>query len=100
MKAWLSACLAVSLIGSVSCSEDNDPIEQFDEAADCHDICDRYQECFDKDYDTDKCRNSCETRADDPDHRDQEERCSDCIDAASCTGAAFSCATDCLGVVP
>jgi hypothetical protein len=53
-------------MGSVSCSEDNDPIEQADEALDCSAICDRYQDCFDEDYDTDKCVDRCETRADDP----------------------------------
>ena len=100
MKSWMIACAAVGLMGFAGCSEDNNPIEQADEALDCNSICDRYQECFDEDYDTDKCADRCEERADDPDHRDQEERCSDCIDGASCGGAAFNCATECLGIVP
>jgi hypothetical protein len=100
MKYWLCAWLALGVFGTFSCSEDNDPIEQIDEASDCNDICDKYQECFDKSYDTDKCQSNCESRADDPDHRDQEDKCSDCIDNASCTGAVFSCTTDCLGIVP
>jgi len=100
MKRWAVACLCVGLFGAVSCSEDNDPIEQIDEAMDCAEICDRYQECFDSDYDVDSCQDKCEERVDDPDNRDQEEACSECIDEASCTGAAFSCATDCLGIVP
>jgi hypothetical protein len=102
MKSWVLACMAVSLLGfaNASCSDDNNPIEQADEALDCSDICGRYKDCFDKNYNTDKCENNCEDRADDPDHKDQEERCSDCIDNASCGGAVFSCADDCLGIVP
>ena len=100
MKSWMCACLAASLLGIASCSEDNDPIEQADEASDCNDICEKYQECFDTDYNTDSCQDRCEARADDPDHRDQEERCSDCIDDLSCGDATFSCADDCLGIVP
>ena len=99
MKSWMCACLAVGLISSVSCGEDS-PIESFDEASDCAAICDRYQECFDNDYDADECADRCEERADDPDHRNQEERCSDCIEDASCGGAAFGCATQCVGIVP
>ena len=100
MKTWMSACLAISLVGVVSCSEDNDPIEQFDEATDCSSICERYQECFDESYDVDECQDNCEARADDPDHRGQEDRCQECIEEASCTGAVFNCTDDCLGIVP
>jgi hypothetical protein len=100
MKSWMCACLAVGLLSGASCSKDNNPIEQLDEASDCKDICDRYKDCFDKGYDTDKCVDRCETRADESDHRDQEETCSNCIDDQSCGGAAFNCATECLGIVP
>lgn len=100
MKLWMSACLAVGLLGVTSCSEDNDPIEQFDEAADCGSICERYADCFDEDYDVDGCQDRCEERADDPDNRDQEERCAGCIEDASCGGAVFSCGDDCVGIVP
>ena len=101
MKYWMSACLIVGMLGvATSCREDNDPIEQLDEALDCSSICDRYKDCFDEDYDVDKCQVRCEDRADDPDHRNQEEKCSDCIDDNSCGGSVFSCADDCLGIVP
>jgi len=102
MKSWVFACLAAGLIGfsSSGCDSEDNPIENADEAIDCNSICDRYKDCFDKSYDTDKCADRCESRADDPDHQDQEERCSDCIDDASCGGAAFSCADDCIGIVP
>jgi hypothetical protein len=100
MKRWVAACLFLGLFAAAGCSEDNDPIEQLDEASDCNEICETYQMCFDEDYDVDACQDECTDRADDPDHRDQEEECSNCIDEASCTGAAFSCATDCIGIVP
>jgi len=100
MKRWFLACLSVGLIGAASCSEDNDPIEQFDEASDCGAICERFQECFDENYDVDSCQDKCEERADDPDNRDQEDRCQNCIEEASCTGAAFSCIAECAGIVP
>jgi hypothetical protein len=102
MKTWMIACLSVGLIGfaGASCDSEDNPIENADEAIDCGSICDRYKDCFDGDYDTDKCQDRCEERADDPDHKDQEEKCSDCIDDASCGGAAFNCADECLGIVP
>src|ERR1700755_3637174 len=102
MKSWMFACMTVGLISfaNVSCDSEDNPIEDIDEAKDCSDICDKYKECFDKDYDTDKCEDKCKDRADDPDHKDQEEKCSDCIDNASCGGAVFSCTDDCVGIVP
>ena len=102
MKSWMSACLIAGMlgVGITSCSEDNDPIEQVDEALDCSNICDRYKDCFDDNYDVDKCEDRCQDRADDPDHRNQEEKCSDCLDGQSCGGSVFSCTDDCLGIVP
>ncbi|HET6340266.1 MAG TPA: hypothetical protein VFG30_43960 [Polyangiales bacterium] len=102
MKSWMFACMTVGLLGfaNVSCDSEDNPIEDADEAIDCSDICGKYKDCFDSDYDTDKCESKCEDRADDPDHLDQEEKCSDCIDNASCGESVFSCATDCVGIVP
>jgi hypothetical protein len=102
MKSWVFACLTVGLLGfaTASCSDDNNPIEEASEAIDCNSICDRFKDCFDKDYDTDNCESNCRKRADDPNHTDQEEKCSTCVDKASCGGAVFSCADDCAGIVP
>jgi hypothetical protein len=102
MKSWVSVCLTVGLLGlaSASCSDKNNPIVQANQALDCNSICDRYKDCFDKNYDTDKCQSDCDSRADEPDHKGQEEKCSNCISKASCTGAVFSCTPDCAGIVP
>lgn len=102
MKFWVFACMAVGLLAftNASCSDEDNPIVQAEQAIDCGSICDRYKECFDKNYDTDECQSNCDTRADEPNHKDQEERCSDCVDEASCGGAVFSCTDDCIGIVP
>ena len=61
MKSWVFACLTVGLLGIVGagCSSEDNPIEKVDEALDCNDICDKYKQCFDKDYDVDKCQSNC-----------------------------------------
>jgi hypothetical protein len=101
MQKWLmGACLCLGLAGSYGCDSEDNPIEDAQESVECTGICDKYQECFDSDYDTDKCEDNCKRRADDPDHLDQEERCSTCIDEKSCGDATFSCADDCIGIVP
>jgi hypothetical protein len=99
-KFWIGACLCVGLVAGYGCDDENNPVEAIDESIDCAAICDKYQECFDTDYDVDECEASCDARADDPDHLDQEQVCSDCIDDLSCGDATFSCTDDCVGIVP
>jgi hypothetical protein len=99
MKRWL--CLIGLGLGLCSAAVGcKDAVEDVDEKFDCSAICNKYKECFDKDYDVDKCRDHCEARADDPDSNDQEQTCSDCIGDMSCGGATFRCADDCIGIVP
>ena len=87
------ACSALT----AGCGEDN----AIDRLLDCQQICDRYQGCFDSDYDVDECRDSCESEADaDADFEDQVDACERCIDGLSCTEGTFSCAADCIGIVP
>jgi hypothetical protein len=70
-------------------------------AVDCGSICDRYKECFDKDYDVDACGENCKEQADKSrDYRDKADDCHACIDDHSCVGSGFSCLTECVGVVP
>jgi hypothetical protein len=68
-------------------------------AYNCDQICDRYKDCFDANYDADACQSRCESKADDASFADKAESCETCIDDKSCTGA-FSCADDCVGIVP
>ena len=97
MKRFFGACLCVGLLFGVACEDD--PIETVDESMDCAEICDRYKECFDDNYDVDRCEDSCDSRADDPDHEDQEEACSNCIEGQSCT-SSFDCVDEFAGIVP
>lgn len=70
-------------------------------AYDCNQICDRYKECFDKDYDTTTCQSKCRSHAsDDTTYAKHAESCQSCIEDRSCVGATFSCATECSDIVP
>jgi hypothetical protein len=67
----------------------------------CADVCSRYKDCFDSDYDVSSCTDKCQSRAgSDDDKESQLNQCDSCIDDKSCTAAAFSCATECVGIVP
>ncbi len=93
-KLWL---VPVGFLLAFSC----DTADEIEAEIDCQSICDRYAECFDDGYDVSACQDRCEDNIDtgDIEQRDVDE-CSDCIDDKSCTGAAFSCASECLSVVP
>lgn len=75
--------------------------DELDNVLDCSDVCNRYQECIDADYDVDSCVNECQADAgSSPDKEARLEKCDNCIEDRSCTGAAFACATECVGVIP
>jgi hypothetical protein len=68
-------------------------------AYNCDQICDRYKDCFDANYDADACQSSCEDKADDAGFAEKASDCESCIDDKSCTGS-FACADECVGIVP
>ena len=75
--------------------------DSVDAAFDCHDICDRYSDCFDANYDVGACESRCRSHADDDTaYRQQADRCDACIDDRSCTSAVFNCGVECSSVVP
>lgn len=75
--------------------------QKVEAAVDCAGICNRYQSCFDKDYDVDGCATKCRRKAgEDADYRRKADVCMACIDQRSCTNATFACATECLSIVP
>jgi len=94
IKPIAFSCFLFAAIGA--CSED--PITAIDRATDCADICDKYQECADANYNVDACTDRCEDMANKEDTA-QIDRCSDCIDARSCTGSVFNCTTECAGII-
>jgi hypothetical protein len=93
---FLGVALGSIALGS-ACSGDN----EVDRLLDCHQICDRYSDCFDADYAVSTCRSRCENDADaDAQFENRVDACENCIDGLSCAEGAFSCATECGGIVP
>jgi len=69
-------------------------------AVDCNQICNKYQSCFDKSYDTSGCQTKCRDNANsDTSYMSKASACSDCMNSSSCAGAAFNCPS-CVGIVP
>ena len=68
---------------------------QVAEKIDCTKVCNRYQECFNSDYDVDKCVDRCSNN----DDVNKAEKCESCIDDVSCV-ASFACVPECVGIVP
>jgi hypothetical protein len=78
-----------------------DPIHEIDQSVDCNDVCNRYRSCYDQNYDVAACRNRCEGFVDgDGGNSDRADQCDMCLDARSCTTIAFSCQTQCAGILP
>jgi hypothetical protein len=74
--------------------------DDIDQAFDCAQICQRYDDCVDSDYDVDGCTDRCETNADESDDfADQADACESCLDDRTCSGI-FPCIDECIGVVP
>ncbi|HEY5960138.1 MAG TPA: hypothetical protein VIV60_26475 [Polyangiaceae bacterium] len=97
MKPTAMILVLATLIAGVPGCKESDKIEN---KITCGDVCNRYKDCFNKDYDVDKCKSSCEADANADEDKDRRlEECNDCIDGQSCTGAAFGCATDCAGIL-
>ncbi len=72
-----------------------------DRAYDCNEICDKYRDCADANYDSSACASRCRDNAsDDEAFEDKADACQSCIDDRSCAGAAFGCGTECVGIVP
>ena len=87
------AFAATLVAGSAGCSE-------VDERFDCAQICSRYSDCFDANYDVGACRNRCESNADnEPGFADKADSCETCLDDRSCSGS-FACTSECIGIVP
>lgn len=90
--------LFLLVLPSLACSEAADEIES---QIECPQICKKYSECFDKDYDVDECSSDCKREFDkDPDYINKIDACHSCIEDKSCSESTFSCADECVGIVP
>jgi hypothetical protein len=86
--------LAATVVG---CGETADEVTN---SITCAEVCGRYADCFDADYDVDGCTDRCENGATANEARERRlESCDACIDERSCT-EAFDCADECVGIVP
>lgn len=97
VKLGLSFAIALAPFAAVGCSA----ADEISNTVDCHQVCQRYKDCFNADYDVEGCTDKCEDSADDSAARERKlEMCDSCIDDRSCNDAAFNCADECLGIVP
>lgn len=88
-------------LGSMALVACGDAVDEVKNRITCHDVCKRYADCFDDDYDVDECTSRCENKATpDEDKEKQLERCDACIDGESCGEAVFECTTECVEFVP
>ena len=91
----IPAAVAALLLGNfaVACSD-------ADNVVSCAQVCDKYQDCINSDYDVVECTTSCEDTANDSANRQKQlDSCASCIDDRSCTGAVFNCTTECATVI-
>jgi len=93
-KAWL---IPFGLFLAFGC----DAADEIEAEIDCNSVCSRYSDCFNEDYDISECQDRCEDSIDRGDLAQSDlDECENCIDDRSCTDATFSCATECLSIVP
>lgn len=103
MKLTRMLGIALVTLGGVAAAGcgDDDPIDAIKNEITCNDVCQRYSDCFDDDYDVSGCTDRCENKATPDEEKEaQLEKCDACIDDKSCASAVFSCTTDCASFVP
>jgi len=72
-----------------------------DRIYDCNQICNKYEECVNANYDVGACKTRCEdSAASNEAYEDKADDCQACIDDRSCAGAVFGCGAECVGIVP
>ncbi len=99
-RTSLTAAFVVFAFSSFGC--DDGAVDRIENRLDCRGICDEYHKCIDDSTDLEECRGSCVGKAlEDDDWEAKVDACSDCVDDDdSCTEKTFSCATECIGIVP
>ena len=100
MKLFSCATLIAAALGIYGCASDG-PLNTIKSKITCHDVCQRYADCYDKNYDVSGCTDKCTNDATATSQKEDElNTCNDCIGPKSCTSATFNCATDCAQFVP
>lgn len=89
MRSIITGCFWIALLAAVGCDTA--------ELADCGDICDTYDDCFEN-LDEAFCRDRCADYADQGEaYEDQVDLCNDCFDQRGCSA---DCNAQCDGIVP
>jgi hypothetical protein len=89
--------VALALLSVVGCEDAADTVKN---TITCADVCDRYKDCFNPDYDVQGCTDRCEDEATADEQKEERlEACDDCIENRSCAGAVFNCTAECAGVI-
>lgn len=83
-----------ALLGGPGCAN---TIQEIDQAVDCNDLCNRYADCFDSEYDRAACRDRCNETVDN-DPRAAND-CDTCLDDRACS-ESFTCGNECFGLIP
>ena len=79
----------------------NTGCDSVDRAYDCNQICNKYKDCADANYDVGACEDKCRDNASDSEaFEDKADDCQACVDDRSCLSSVFNCATECAGIVP
>lgn len=93
---FLGAALAgiIAFMGAGGCDSTQN-------AWNCSDLCNRYQDCFDQNYDVSACSSRCQNLANNNQIVDERANaCQNCMNQNSCNMATtFNC-PDCAGIVP
>jgi hypothetical protein len=70
-------------------------------SSNCSDVCGRYHECVDSNYDVAACETKCGDKAGkDRDFDDRLTHCRACSDGRACSEIVANCIPACAGVVP
>ena len=97
-RTWVAVAFVGIVASVVGCSE---AVDEVTNSISCGEVCERYQDCFDADYDVEGCTDRCENSADASEDKERRlEICDACIDDRSCSDATFACTDDCVGIVP
>jgi hypothetical protein len=101
MRNRFKLSIVLALVFSASAIAGCSSVDAVTDTIDCRQVCSRYADCFNKDYDVDGCEDKCKNNADTDAQRQSKLRaCDDCIGDKSCTSATFNCADECAGTVP
>jgi hypothetical protein len=94
LRSGFSCLVLAAILGSCG-----DSVEKVDQFTDCMDICNRYADCIDSNYDVDKCEKRCQDK-DFKNDNSVVDRCENCLDDKSCVNSVFACTTECASIVP